>query len=163
MCHVVNHFIRTTGEQSVTLLDLTDWIMLAGKLVEVVSKRATAFPVLELAYHSIYVQKSYEDCVILGGRGEELCHYKNIRLSGSGDLKQILTNVNRRAMRIIQSKAVKDTRHLSDIFRHMLPKKRTVSRTLSVSKFDAISPYVDCPAQVVEIHFSCEVDVRPGV
>jgi len=121
MRHVINNFIRKTGEQSVTLLDLTDWILLAGKLVEVISKRATAFPVLEFAYHSIYVQKSYEVGIILGGWSEELCHYKKIRLSGSGDLKQILTNVNWRAMRIIQSKTVKNTCHLSDIFRHMFP------------------------------------------
>ena len=49
---------------------------MASELVKVITNCTTTLPVLELANESVYVKKFSVNCVILGRRGEELCHYK---------------------------------------------------------------------------------------
>ncbi len=136
---------------------------MASKLVKIVSKCSTALPVLQLANQSIYIEEFGVEGIVLGGWGEELCHNKKVRICGAGNLQQVLTHVNGCAMGVVQSKTVENTCHLSDVFGHVFPEERAVSWTFSESKFNTIAPDVDCPAQVVEVDFSREVDIGSGI
>lgn len=55
---------------------------------------------------------------------------------------------------VVQSETISDQGHILNILRHMFPQIRWVSRTLSISKFDAISPNVNWSSQIMPAYIS---------
>lgn len=55
MRHVINNLVWAAGYQRLAFMNLTNWIMLACKLVEVIAKSAAILPILKLSDESVYV------------------------------------------------------------------------------------------------------------
>ena len=146
-------FVETASKIFEARLNLSKHGLAACDLMEVRPDIVHVPRVLYLSNEAIDVQSPRVESVPLCSRGEKFSHYEDVWVLAAGHVEQVLRDMNRSGVGVVQPEAIKDTGHLRDVAAHVLPEVRRVCWAAAVPQLDAVAPDVDGAPKIVEVSF----------